>query len=432
MADVQEFDVAVVGLGPSGMLTAHELIESGLRVLLIDRSATIGGAAFATDVNLQNITGFPPQSDFGARTLGSRELADSLVREAYEALHAYGLPYKTPDPIDVYSYAVDEPTLRRVVASFRSRVEACSTLDLRLQTALDFIDRGTCRRWRLSLSQAHKAYDVEADDVVLATGKLSAIWLTDFLNRIGISYSPKGTLALGFRVEGLAATVNPASRGCENPKVRVVHHGVVSETFCWCKNGAVMAYDFGGAKLLDGEHCYGRPQENSSFGVITTVELPEGSSNTVAAVAFSRYMNALANGSVLLQRFGDFVRQESSTAAGIDRNSVRPSLAEFKLCNLRSYFPSVVVDGFLALIAELNRQTPGAVSDDALIYAPILERVFPEIALSEHLETNCEGIFLVGDCSGKGVGVAPAAAMGLAASRRVINARAHYSGDVST
>ena len=64
MADVQEFDVAVVGLGPSGMLTAHELIESGLRVLLIDRSATIGGAAFATDVNLQNITGFPPQSDF--------------------------------------------------------------------------------------------------------------------------------------------------------------------------------------------------------------------------------------------------------------------------------------------------------------------------------------------------------------------------------
>jgi uncharacterized FAD-dependent dehydrogenase len=416
------FDVVVVGLGPSGILASHELIDSGLHTLLIERSAVIGGAAFATDVNLQNITGFPPQSDFGERTLGSRELADRLVREAYEALHGYGLPYKRPDPVDVYSYAVNQTTLRRVMAAFLSRVEASGTADLRIRTDLKHVEQGARRRWRLSLSDAERAYDVEADNVIIAMGKLSAVWLTDFLDQMRIRYRSKSTFALGFRVECLAETVNEASRGCENPKTLIEHRGVVTETFCWCKNGAVMTYDFGGAKLLDGEHFFGNPQVNSSFGAITTVELPEGSSNTLASVAFSRYVNALGQGKVLLQRLGDFHEQRPSTPAGIAANSVRPSLANFTLCDLRSYFPSVVVDGFLALIAEINRKAPNAVPNDALVYAPILERIFPDISLSPALETNREGIFLVGDCSGKGVGVAPAAAMGLAASRKVIAA----------
>jgi uncharacterized FAD-dependent dehydrogenase len=417
----EPFDVVVVGLGPSGMLASHEFIGTGARALLIDRSAAIGGAAFATDVNLQNITGFPPQSDFGARTLGSRELADRLVLEAYEALHGYGLPHKRPDPIDMYSYAVDEITLARVVSCFRGRVESSATVQLRMQTVLNRINPGARRRWRLSLSDADRAYEVETDHVILATGKLSAIWLTDFLTHMGITYRHRSTFALGLRVEELAARVNPASGGRENPKIRVKNDGVITETFCWCKNGAVMAYDFGGAKLLDGEHFFANPQVNSSFGVITTVELPEASSNTVASVAFSRYISALGEGNVLLQRLDDFRRNRRSTREAVAGNSVRPSLCEFTPCNVRSYYPSVVVDGFLALIAEINCQTPGAIGEDALIYAPILERIYPDIALSESLETNREGIFLVGDCSGKGVGVAPAAAMGLAASRRVMS-----------
>src|SRR5215208_2416459 len=99
----QIFDAVIVGLGPAGILATHELIDSGLRVLAIDLSERIGGAAFATDVNLQNINGFPAPSDFGERTLGSRALADRLVRESYAVLHGYGLPYKPVDEVDVYS-----------------------------------------------------------------------------------------------------------------------------------------------------------------------------------------------------------------------------------------------------------------------------------------------------------------------------------------
>lgn len=413
------FDVAVIGLGPAGILAAHALADSPLSMLLVDRSAAIGGAAFATDVNLQNITGFPPQSDFGERTLGSRALADALALESYEALHGYGLPYKLDDPIDRYSYAVDEPTLKRVVAKFQSRMEANPRIDLRLQTTLEDVAPGLLRRWQLGLVGEGGRTLVEADHVVLATGKLSAVWLSDFLRRLDISHTNRNSFALGFRIEELAATVNPAAGGRENPKIRIAQDGVVTETFCWCKNGAVMAYDFGDARLLDGEHCYGRPQANTSFGVITTVELPSGASNTLASVAFSRYVSALADGRVLMQRLGDFRRRQPTTAATIAANPVTPSLAEYRLSDLPSYFPSAVVDGFLALVDEINTLSPGSITENALVYAPILERIFPDLTLSQHLETNRAGIYFIGDCSGKGVGVAPAAVMGLVVARRI-------------
>lgn len=413
------FDVAVIGLGPAGILAAHALADAPLSMLLVDRSAVIGGAAFATDVNLQNITGFPPQSDFGERTLGSRALADALALESYEALHGYGLPYKPDHPLDRYSYAVDEPTLKGIVAQFRNRMEANPRIDLRLQTMLEDVAPGSLRRWQLALTGEGGRTQVEVDHVVLATGKLSAIWLGEFLQRLDIAHTNRSSFALGFRVEELAATVNPAASGRENPKVRIERDDVVTETFCWCKNGAVMAYDFGGARLLDGEHCYGRPQTNTSFGVITTVELPAGASNTLASVAFSRYVSALADGRVLMQRLGDFRRRQPTTAAALAANPVTPSLADYRLSDLPSYFPAAVVDGFLALVDEINTLSPGAVTEDALVYAPILERIFPDLTLSQHLETNRAGIYFIGDCSGKGVGVAPAAVMGLAVARRI-------------
>ena len=414
------FDVVVVGLGPAGMMAGHELCGSGARTLLIDKNDYIGGAAFETDVNLQNIDGFPPQSDFGERTLGSRAAAEALVREGYGIMCSYGLPRKQPDPVDVYSYAVDQPTLKHVVAAFRRRVEASGTTSLALRVSMKKLESGAVRRWRMLLDGPTGTRAVETDNVLLSTGKLSAVWISDMMDRLGVIYRNNASFALGFRVEGLAETINPAAAGCENPKIRVRERGVVTETFCWCKNGNVIAYDFDGAKLLDGEHCYGRPTANSSFGVITTIQLPDGGSNTRTSVAFSRYMNAIGEGGVLLQRLGDFFNRRPTTEAQIARNSVQPSLAGYRLCDLASYFPSQAIDGLKGLVDEINRRTPGAIGEDALIYAPILERIFPDVALDINLETNLRGMFLVGDCSGKGVGVAPAFVMGLAAARRVI------------
>ena len=413
------YDAAIIGLGPAGILAAHALADTQRSVLVADRSATIGGAAFATDVNLQNITGFPPQSDFGDRTLGSRQAADDLANESYRIFRSYGLPSKPENSVDRFSYPVDEPTLKRVMAAFCSRLEAHSNVDLHLGTTLDDLAPGTIRRWRLSLTDRNGSHDIECDHIILATGKLSAVWMGEFLHRLGISHVNRNSFALGFRVEELASTVNPAARERENPKIRIVHDGVVTETFCWCKNGGVMTYDFGGARLLDGEHFYGRPQANTSFGVITNVELPAGASNTRASVAFSRYVSAIADGQVLMQRLGDFRQRTTTTAASLSLNSVRPSLDTYRLGDLPSYFPSAVVDGFLALLDEINVQTPGAVTDDALIYAPILERIFPDLTLTSSLESSRDGLYFIGDCSGKGVGVAPAAVMGLAVARHV-------------
>jgi uncharacterized protein len=306
-----------------------------------------------------------------------------------------------------------------VVENSHRRLEESPGIEILLETSLSKIEAGSEKRCRLCLNSDARFYAVEADFVVLAGGKLSTIWLAEFLDRLGIACVNNSRFSLGFRVEALGRTLNPVSGGCEDPKIRVTEGAVATETFCWRKNGGVIAYDFGGAKLLDGERAYGKPRENSSFGIITTVELSRGASKTLTPIAFSRFINAVGERKALLQRFGDSRNQQATSDAALQRDSVTSSLKEFRLCNLRSYYPSVGVNGFLKRVEEINRRFPCTIDGDALIYAPIIESIFPDVELSRDLETNRLGLFLVGDCSGKGVGVAPAVVMGLVAARRI-------------
>ena len=151
--------------------------------------------------------------------------------------------------------------------------------------------------------------------------------------------------------------------------------------------------------------------------------MPTGVSNANFSLAFAKLINTLGKENITLQRLEDFKKGITTTEQSLKNNSVKPSLKSFSLSNIKTYLPQVVTDGILSLIDKINEMYGNVISGDCLIYAPIVERIFPSIEITINMETNKEGIFLVGDCSGKSIGVVPATTMGIKAARLIINNR---------
>lgn len=103
----------------------------------------------------------------------------------------------------------------------------------------------------------------------------------------------------------------------------------------------------------------------------------------------------------------------------IKSGNINQTLKKTTTANIRGYFPEVVNNGILSLIDKINIQNPESITDNALIYAPVIERIFPNTQLNKNMESNISGIYIVGDCSGKSIGVSPSCIMGYIAAESV-------------
>lgn len=303
------FDCVVVGLGPAGICSAIKLMGTKTKTLLLDKNDYIGGMAFETDVNLQSINGFPPKSDFGKRVVGSQKKANQIIKKIYKIFNSYGLPYSkihlnlnklTNDKIDIslenndhiYSYPVKVKVLEVMTKNILRDLIDSSNIKIRLKTTVKEIVRGSTKQWRIFIiDHLGKTDYLETDSIILGVGKLSASWLTNLYSKLKIINHINNKISLGVRIEDKAININRILTAQHNPKIKVINESdIVSETFCWCKNGGVISYRFDGGLLLDGEHLYTKPTKNSNFGIIVTVDLPNNVSNLEFGVSFMKYI----------------------------------------------------------------------------------------------------------------------------------------------
>jgi uncharacterized FAD-dependent dehydrogenase len=242
-------------------------------------------------------------------------------------------------------------------------------------------------------------------------------WLLNVLNDLGVQYSEQPSVALGVRVEEQANRLIKLTRRSLNPKILISRRGRTAETFCWCANGGVLEYEMNGVRILDGEHRHENPSQNTSFGIIVTSPVPRGVSTAGYSLDFAERINAHCGGAIGVQRLEDFRQNRISSRHAIESNPVCPTLPGARPSNLTTAFPPDLVAGVLALVDQINDECPDGISPNALLYAPIVERIFPDVNIGHDCQTATGGIFLAGDCSGKAIGVVPSTTMGTQIAR---------------
>ncbi|WP_199515932.1 NAD(P)/FAD-dependent oxidoreductase [Nucisporomicrobium flavum] len=440
------FDAVVVGAGPGGLFAALRALSGGFRKILIvdagddvaerlrarqdrpDDSQVIttgfGGAGLFSDGKLclshrigstiahrfpaaqvlerQRAIDEQIRSGDAAPLLGSDAAAADLQRRANRAGMEY-LHY----PIRHVGSDQLPGMLRRLRATLAARA------DIRCRTRVVGV-RPSGRpgaRWTLQLQSDRGVDKVSTDHVVLAPGKVGAAWLDALGTQLGLSRiaaQPK----LGFRLEGPKDFLQPLLAAAGDPKlIWNAGGGAEVRTHCVCFGGDVVPARYDGLLLVGGHATSSHDANRSNTAVIATAgtALPLTAADARGIVAG---INERHRG-VLAQRLGDFLEDSPSTQSpGSAARLFAPSMPTASGGDLGTEFPAAIVALLREYLHKLVKLCPQALHPDNQLYGPAVERWATRFAVSNEMEAEQPGLFLVGDGPGLTGGIIGAADSG--------------------
>jgi hypothetical protein len=132
-----------------------------------------------------------------------------------------------------------------------------------------------------------------------------------------------------------------------------------------------------------------------------------------------KLINQLGKNKIILQRLGDFKEGRASKRVDIENNLVMPTLKDYSLYDLSSFFEKNIRFVILDFVKKLDCICNGLDKESTLVYGPAAEWVVDKISLNSEMETICENLYVIGDGSGATQGIVAAASTGLIAAKSV-------------
>jgi uncharacterized FAD-dependent dehydrogenase len=403
----------------------------------------LGGAAFHFDTNLGYVRGLSRskiehdgRGGFRAysgleRALGDFDRAAQSVRDVYALMDRFGLPSSAPEPESAIAppgtggghvpsgFALADDAVSRAITVDDALVmidgllndALAHGLDLRLRTRADDVRRRPDGTWTVRAGSA----ELHARNVIVAVGKLGLPWIRSLLKQQAVAHRPSTKIDIGVRVEASRKITAPLTASCHNPKFTFLNDCAEPvRTFCVCEGGRIMQYAFQDTVVLDGQHCLSMPTGRTNFGIVTTVELPDGRDGSDYALDFARTVTQAGQGLPMVQSLLELL--------GRGRAAGQPgtSLVHAHWGDLAAVLGQQRVADIAGMVTRLEEVVPGLIGPDTVVAAPVIERLFPAIELSRDLEASTPGLFFAGDCSAKIIGVTYGASTGLVAAGAVL------------
>lgn len=450
-------DVAIVGAGPSGIFTALRLIRERpqLHIVMVEkglpiekRSCPKARAGRCVQCSPCRITtGF---SGAGAFSDGKLSLSHEVGGDLPELIGC-DLAQKTINEVDGIYLAfgadehvegVDAPEsvrkirLRAIQAGLK--LVDCPIRHLGTEKAQeiygrierDLIDRGVeivfntdCRDLIIEdgacrgvvAEGPEEALRIDAERVIVATGRRGADWLEHLCSEHGIDHVP-GAVDMGVRVEvrnEVMERVNDVLYeskliGYPNPfrnKVR---------TFCQNPGGFVSQENYdGGLAVVNGHSYKERKSENTNLAVLVTHNFREPFNQPIAyAQNVGRLCNMLGDGHILVQRFGDILDGKRTWQKELSRSNIKPTLVDAVAGDITSALPYRTMTSIVNFMLAVDQAIPGFASAETLLYAPELKFYSNRVRMDERFATNVRGLHCLGDSSGWTRGLMMASVMG--------------------
>jgi uncharacterized FAD-dependent dehydrogenase len=133
--------------------------------------------------------------------------------------------------------------------------------------------------------------------------------------------------------------------------------------------------------------------------------------------SIARLSNMLGGG-VIVQRFGDLIRGKRSTPQRIKESFTVPTMTATP-GDLSLVLPKRILDGIMEMIYALDKIAPGTANDDTLLYGVEVKFYNMEVDVNEQLQSNHDGLYVIGDGSGITHSLSHASASGVHVARHI-------------
>ena len=463
------YDVIIVGAGPAGIFTALELIRKGSRkkILIIEKGQPIGKRHCPKDrtghcVNCRPYchitTGFSGAGAFSDGKLSlSHEVGGQLPELLGEGFCQELIDYTDTIYLDfgadtnVEGLVEDERIKRIRRRAIRSglRLVDCpirhmgtekaqeiysAIQNYLLENGVEILFGVNCTDLLLTdnrcvgvVVESPKGTDrreIRGRDIVVATGRRGADWLEKLCQEHGIAHQP-GTVDIGVRVEvrnEVMEEVNDALYegkfvGYPSPFKDMVR------TFCQNPGGFVSQENYDNDLAVVNGHSYkDRKSKNTNLSILSSHNFTTPFNQPIAyAQKVGELTNMLANGQILVQRFGDILDGKRTWEKELQRANVKPTLKDAVAGDIAAAMPYRAMTNIIAFIQALEGVVPGFAAPETLLYSPELKFYSNRVKMDRNLSTNIAGFYSLGDSSGWTRGLMMASAMGVLMGQRLYN-----------
>ena len=266
-----------------------------------------------------------------------------------------------------------------------------------------------------------KKEDFSAKKCIVSVGRSGSKWMESVCEDLGIP-TKSNRVDIGVRVELPAVIFSHLTD--ELYESKIVYRTELFEdnvrTFCMNPNGIVVNENTNGIVTVNGHSYEGEEKhtENTNFALLVAKHFSEPFKDSNGyGESIARLSNMLGGG-VIVQRFGDLVRGRRSNQKRIEEGMVQPTL-QATPGDLSLVLPKRILDGIMEMIYALDKIAPGTANEDTRLYGVEVKFYNMEVALDEHLESNCRGLYVIGDGSGVTHSLSHASASGIFVAREI-------------
>ncbi|MBR3059588.1 MAG: FAD-binding protein [Oscillospiraceae bacterium] len=264
---------------------------------------------------------------------------------------------------------------------------------------------------------------ITANEVIVATGRRGAEWLEEVCVRQGIAHQP-GTVDIGVRVEVRSEIMETINRVLYESKLIGYPKPFKNKvrTFCQNPGGYVSQENYdGGLAVVNGHSYKDRKSPNTNVAILCSHNFSVPFNQPIEyARKVGELTNMLADGRLLVQRFGDILDGKRTWEKELSRSNVQPTIPDAVPGDITAAMPYRSMTSILSFIQAMDQVVPGFAAYETLLYAPELKFYSNRVEMDADLNTSIRNLHCLGDSSGWTRGLMMASAMGVWMGRRLM------------
>ncbi|HBK84008.1 MAG TPA: FAD-binding protein [Flavobacterium sp.] len=430
-------EIIIVGAGPAGLFAALQLIELGLKPIVIERGKDVRGRRRDLKaINLEHIVN--PDSNYcfgegGAGTysdgkLYTRSKKRGDVDRILQLLVGFGA---SPEILIEAHPHIGTNKLPQIIQDIRKKIIACGGMVLFEKRVTDFkIQNNTIQGVVL-----HDGTVIESQFVLLATGH-SARDIFELLHKKNIVIEAK-PFALGVRAEHPQQLIDAIQYSCDfrGAYLPPAPYSVVKQiggrgmySFCMCPGGVIApCATQSGEVVTNGWSPSKRDQATANSGIVVELKLqdfkPFEKFGPLAAMEFQKTIEQKAwqlagsTQKVPAQRLLDFTQKKTSST--IPKTSYVPGTTSVELGEV---FPNFITQTLREGFVLFDKSMKGYLTNEAVLHAPESRTSSPvriprdPISL-EHIQIK--GLYPCGEGAGYAGGIVSAAIDGEKCAQKI-------------
>lgn len=259
-----------------------------------------------------------------------------------------------------------------------------------------------------------------ANNVVLAVGRKGARFLSDLCTKHKIE-TKIGSVDIGVRYELSDEVMKDINEYMYEGKfiARPYPFGDKVRTFCQNPSGFVSSevYD-NGLTLVNGHSYKDKKSTNTNLSILVSHHFTYPFDKPIEyGEDVARNVNRLGGNAIMVQRLGDILRGRRTWEKDLENNKIKPTLDSAVPGDITFALGYRTMTDILNFIKSMDKVVEGFANPENLLYAPEVKFYSNVVVLNKNFETSIKGLYSIGDGGGLTTGLMMASVSGVKMAR---------------